>query len=100
MSLPPLPSCETPWSAHVYNADHLLREFYRRPIEALAQGNYNLHRIEQHRDTVLNDAIPLLLEMEDAAADEGLSYEWLSECAEHFGRVVVELENAVKSATR
>lgn len=99
MSLPPLPPRETPWSSHVYNADHLLQDFYRRPIEVLASGNYNLHRIQHYQQSVLEDAIPLLLEMEDAAADEGLPVSWLSDIAEHFARLVVELELAVQSAS-
>ncbi|KAE9387200.1 hypothetical protein BT96DRAFT_1005346 [Gymnopus androsaceus JB14] len=37
--------------------------------------------------------------MEDAAVDEGIPLEWLSECAEHFARLIVELEHALQSAT-
>lgn len=99
MSLPPLPLRETPWSSNVYDADHLLQDFYRRPIEVLANGNYNLHRIQHYRQSVLEDAIPLLLEMEDAAADEGIPLSWLSDIAEHFARLVVELEFAIQSAS-
>jgi len=98
MSLPPLPLRDLPWSSHIYNAEHLLKGFYRRSIEVLAQGNYNLHRIQQHRDSILENAIPLLLEMEDAAPDEGLPLRWLSDCADHFARLITELENAVQSA--
>ncbi|KAE9382610.1 hypothetical protein BT96DRAFT_778281, partial [Gymnopus androsaceus JB14] len=43
-------------------------------------------------------AIPLLLEMEDAAPDKGLPVQWLLDCADHFARLIVELENTVQSA--
>lgn len=99
MFLPPLPQRQTPWSSHVYNADHLLREFYRKPMEILVQGNYNHHRIEHYQNSILEEAIPLLLEMEDAAADEGLPLDWLSRIAEHFAKLLVELEDAARSAT-
>lgn len=99
MSLPPLPLRVTPWSSHVYTANHLLQDLYRRPIEILSQGNYNLHQIQQHQESILENAIPLLLEMENAAADEGIPFQWLSDCADHFARLLVELENALQATT-
>lgn len=94
MSLPHLPSRDSPWSSNVYEANYLLRELYQRPIDILSSGNYNLHRIKQHVQNILDNAIPLLLEVEGAAADEGIPMEWIHSVAECFGNVLVELENA------
>ncbi len=99
MSLPSLPHRELPWSSNVYAANHLLRELYRTPTDLLASGNYNLHRIQIHRQSVLENAIPLLLEMKDAAADEGLPDDWLHDCADHFARLLIELGNGEATAT-
>lgn len=99
MSLPDLPRRTTPWSSNVYEANILLRELYRKPLELVQSGNYNLHRIEHHRTLVLEEAIPLLLEIEEAAEDEGLSMSWVESCAECFARLLVELDNAEVSAS-
>lgn len=99
MSLPPLPQRSTPWSPNVYEANQLLRELYRRSLELVTSGNYNAHRIKQHKRSVLEDAIPLLLEIEEAAPNEGLPMEWVNSCADCFAKLVVELENADVSAS-
>lgn len=99
MSLPPLPQRPTPWSSNVYQANQLLRELYRRPLELVTSGNYNVHRILQHQHSLLEDAIPLLLEVEEAAPNEGLPMSWVNSCADCFAKLLVELENANASAS-
>lgn len=99
MSLPPLPQRSTPWSSNIYEANQLLRELYCRPLELVTSGNYNTHRIDQHRHLILEDAIPLLIEVEEAASHEGLPLEWVNDCADCFAKLLVELENASVSAS-
>lgn len=94
MSLPPLPQRNTPWSSNVHQANSLLCELYRRPTALLSSGNYNLHRVELNIESVLENAIPLLLEVEEAAEDEGIPLRWIEDVADHFARLLVELESA------
>lgn len=98
MSLPQLPRRAMPWSPNVYEANSILRELYQRPIALLSSGNYNLHRVKLHQETLLHDAIPLLLKIEEAASDEGIPLHWVHEVADHFAHLLAELESAKATA--
>lgn len=98
MSLPSLPRQATPWSSNVYEANSLLRELYRRPVALLASGSYNRHQVKQHQNLILEEAIPLLLEIEEAAHDKEILLQWIYDVSDHFARILVELDQA-KAAT-
>lgn len=42
--------------------------------------------------------IPLLLEVEEAADDEGIPSEWIQDVADHFAHLLVKLEDAKATA--
>jgi hypothetical protein len=88
-----LPQQAVPWSSNIYTANSLLCEHYRRSAALLASDSYNLHQVKLHQESILKEAIPLLLEIEDAASDEELPLDWVHEVSDHFASLLVELED-------
>lgn len=91
MSLPPLPVTDTPLSSNVYNVANVLQDMYRTANAVLSHARPDVHRLQFHQDILVNDALPLLLALEESADDEGLPRLWLEDCVSSFSDLLIQL---------
>jgi hypothetical protein len=87
-----------PWSPNIYHAFQILSDIYRTAKTVISQGNYDLHRIRFHGDSVANEAVPLLFTLEAVAQDEGLPMSWVHDTSQYYEELIVELAEAEKTA--
>jgi len=84
MPLPPLPRSDTPYSSNIYNVAQILHSHYETTRAVLSSGNHNRHRLQHHARRVFNDALPLLLALEEEVRTDQSLTVWLQDVAEQF----------------
>ena len=99
MSLPPLPVTDTPWSSNVYNVANVLQDLYRTANAVLSHASPDIHRLQFHQDSLINDALPLLLALEENADVEGLPRSWLEDCVGHISDLLIRLCETEREVT-
>ena len=96
--LPILPVSEQPWSPHVHNAAQIVGDLYSGACSVLGSGNFNLHCIQHHFKAITDEALPLLLQLEDHTSRHEPGGDqldpWLQACALLFGELLVKLAEA------
>jgi hypothetical protein len=98
--LPTLPAHNHPWSPNIHHAVQIIGDLYRSACSVLASGNFDLHRIQHHHTAVIDEALPLLLKLEEHRSDEDSSGQldsWLQTCVQLFGELLVKLAEAEES---
>lgn len=100
-SLPPLPprSDNQPYHPNVYKSVQIASDIYKRAFNLLASGNFDLHRLKHHIDAVVENALPMLVLLDDVRNDHQVSYEWPHTCAALLLQLYGELLAARKSAS-
>ncbi|KAF5339702.1 hypothetical protein D9758_014882 [Tetrapyrgos nigripes] len=98
MSLPSLPVLDIPWSSAVYSANEILRESYRTASNLLSLSSPDPQRLAYHLQNIAREVVPLLSDLADCAEEEGLPLAWLNQCADRFGTLLVQLDEAERSA--
>lgn len=98
--LPPLPLCSDEndsWSPNVQNAYTIMADMHRHALNALRQ-ELDAPRARIHVETLSQQAIPILLALENSAEDEGLPHSWLQDCAVAMGSLMASLQKAEVTA--
>ena len=96
--LPALPAREIPYSANIYGCLNLLEHTFSQASGLLSHGSFELHRVLFHKNTILRDALPLLLDLETCAEDEGLPLAWLEDVSQRFGALLTQITEAEQTA--
>ena len=84
MPLPPLPTRDIPYSSNIHIVAQILHSHYETTNAILASGNYNKHRLQHHARLIFNDALPLLLVLEEEVRTEKPLVDWLQDVAQKF----------------
>ena len=84
MPLLPLPSSDTPYSSNIHDVAQILHSYYETTSAVLSSGNHNRHRLEHHAHLIFNDALPLLLVLEEEFRTDNSLMHWLQDVAEQF----------------
>jgi len=83
-SLPSLPLNDTPHSSNIHNAAQILHSHYETTRAILSSGNHNRHRIQHHAHLIFDDALPLLLVLEEEVRKDKALVNWLQVVSERF----------------
>lgn len=100
MPLPALPAPSggaSSWSSNVLQACKRLTSMHDHAMQVL-QTNGEMHRIQFHIQTIMNDALPILLALEGTAEYDGLSVAWLHDCSQQFVTLIDQLRSAEDTA--
>ena len=93
--IPPLPATDQAWPPSIHHAAKILGDIYNTASNVLASGNYDLHRIQYHHNTIIDDALSLLLEVEKSSSNDGEQLDlWLQACVQIFAELLVQLAEA------
>jgi hypothetical protein len=84
MPLPSLPPSDTPYSSNIYNGAQILHSHYETTRAVLSSGNHNRHRLQHHAHLIFNDALPLLLVLEEEVREDKALVDWLRDVSERF----------------
>ena len=84
MPLPPLPSSDTPYSYSIHNVAQILHSHFETTAAVLSSGNHNRHRLQHHARMIFDDALPLLLVLEEEVREDKALMDWLQDVAEQF----------------
>jgi len=84
MALPPLPSSDTPYSSNIHSVTQILHSHYETTRAVLSSGNHNRHCLQHHAHMIFDDALPLLLVLEEEVREDKYLMEWLQDVAEKF----------------
>jgi hypothetical protein len=93
MSLPPLPRTDTPYSSSIHSVAQILHSHYETTRAVLSSGNHNRHRLQHHAHVIFNDALPLLLVLEDEVRENKSLMDWLQDVAEQFMGLTTHILN-------
>ena len=93
MPLPPLPSGDTPYTSNIHNVAEILHSHYETTRAVLSSGNHNKHRLQHHANLIFNDALPLLLVLEEEVREEKALMDWLWDVAEQFLSLTTHIVN-------
>ncbi|KAG6835622.1 hypothetical protein H0H93_016422 [Arthromyces matolae] len=95
-SLPPLPNRADGniWAPQVQQAVQNLSNAFRVACDLLSQGNYDVHRVQLHLESLRNNAIPLLYKIAEAAPSEGIPLTWVLKCSDKFHNLLEQLHSA------
>lgn len=99
MSLPPLPPhpTEASWSPGVYDAFNRIEFIYLAAHKMLGQ-EAEANRLRYHSERLIEDAVPILLAMEEHAMQEGIPLEWLHSLTSLVGLLIAQLDKAHTTA--
>ena len=84
MSLPSLPLNDNPYSSNIHNAAQILHSHYETTRAVLSSGNHNRHHLQHHAHLIFNNALPLLLVLEEEVWKNKALVDWLQEVLERF----------------
>jgi len=93
MPLLPLPRSNTPYSPNIHNVAQILHSHYETTRAVLSSGNHNKHRLQHHAHLIFNDALPLLLALEEEVRVDKSLMDWLQDVAEQFLGLTMHLLN-------
>ena len=74
----------TPYSSNIYNAAQILHSHYETTRAVLSSENHNRHRLQHHAHLIFNDALPLLLVLEEDVREDKALVNWLQDVSERF----------------
>lgn len=100
MSLPDLPPSllGQAWSDAVLQAVDSVRHIYEGANHLAESGTIEQHRIETHLNRLVQDAIPLLLELLESCDEEGIDVQWIETSAQLTSEVIAKLSDAQERA--
>jgi hypothetical protein len=98
MSLPPLPSSDTPWPSNLYAASRLVADLYRNAKAMLQAENFDVHRVRYHSQAINSDATPVLLMLENLAEEEDQLHTWVNDIIHRYEELRGELQAAEQTA--
>lgn len=98
MSLPSLPNSDTPYSSNIHRVAQILHSHFETTKNVLSTGNHNRHRLQHHTHLISNDALPLLLALEEEAQGDQALTTWLQDVAEKFLGLITHLLNVEAEA--
>ena len=84
MPLSPLPQSQKPWSIAVQNAYHTLYQIYHTGSSYIETGNIEAHCLQQYGNTIIMEAYPVVLLLNESAESESLPLEWIEHIATEF----------------
>ena len=84
MHLPSLPPSATPYPSNLYSGAQILHSHYETTRAVLSSGNHNRHRLQHHARLIFNDALPLLLVLEEVVREDQALVVWLQDVSERF----------------
>jgi hypothetical protein len=84
MPFPRLPPADPPYSSNISEVAQILHSHYETTRAVLASGNHNKHRLQHHAHLIFNDALPLLLVLEEEVRGDQAMVEWLQDVSEKF----------------
>jgi hypothetical protein len=93
--LPPCSDLSGHWSHDVRQAHELLCSTYDHASRFLRQEDHDPLQLQTLLEKIFSDSIPLL----EALDMKLLNPEWVDECAQALAATVVELRQAIASAT-
>jgi hypothetical protein len=95
MVLPPLPHHPAggQWSDNVEQAYEIISAAYDLASQVLTQEAES-NRLRFHAETLTEESIPLLSEMEAHAQEESIPIPWLHSCARLMAKLIYELLTA------
>ena len=93
MPLPPLPSSDTPYSSNIHNVAQILHSHYETTRAVLSSRNHSIHRLQHHAHLIFNDALPLLLVLEEEVRMDQSLTAWLQDVAEQFLGLTTQILN-------
>ncbi|KAF8546222.1 hypothetical protein OG21DRAFT_1491470 [Imleria badia] len=93
-ALPPLPA-EVLGGPDVHRAHELLQDAYQRAVALLRQEDIDPLRVRIHADQISQQMVPLLKALQNEVEDT----DWITTCANTFGKLLRALENLVLSAS-
>lgn len=91
--IPPLPHTAGGWSINVVNNHHILNNAFNRALGVLRQEDSDPLRLRVVSENLVNDMVPILEGMES----DGISREYIEQCAHALGPLVYELHVAALS---
>lgn len=93
MALPPLPRSDIPYSSNIHSVAQILHSHYETTRAVLFTGNHNRHRLQHHAHLIFDDALPLLLVLEEEVGEDKYLMEWLQDVAEKFMGLTTHILN-------
>ena len=75
MPLSPLPQSQKPWSIAVWNAYPTLYQIYHTGSSYIETGNIEAHCLQQYGNTIIMEAYPVVLLLNESAESESLPLE-------------------------
>ena len=93
MALPPLPSSDTPYSSNIHSVAQILHSHNETTRAVLSSRNHNRHRLQHHAHMIFDDALPLLLVLEEEVREDKSIMEWLQDVVEKFMGLTTHILN-------
>lgn len=100
MPLSPLPHSLRPWSVAILNAYQKLHHIYQTASLYMDHdsGSIEAHRLQQYGNTIISDAYPLLVLLEESAKSESLPHSWIEDVSTEFTALLALIDDAWISA--
>jgi len=98
MSLPSLPPTHVPWSPNIRNTFRDLNEHFSTCHAYLQGGGLDKHRLKQHTNMFMAEVFPMILILDEYAAEENLPLQWLEEISNRCLEVFYLLDERLKAA--
>ena len=97
--LPPLPapSNDVAWSLAVYQAYEVISEMYNRSAHVYHQEAKS-GRLKFHAESLTQDAIPILLALEEHAAEENIPVPWIHSLTMAIAGLITQLCSAYETS--
>lgn len=93
-----LPSRSEPYSSSVYNAVDILHDILRHSHTLLQKGQYDVHRVEYYLDSIIQDAVPIVIDLTETEEENGLPKDWTNSVMKMFTDLIHSLMEAHKTA--
>ena len=79
MPLPSLRPTDTPYLTNICNSAQILHSHYEITKAILSSGNHNRHHLQHHAHLIFNDALPLLLVLEEEVREDQALVQWVQD---------------------
>lgn len=98
MFLPNLPETPTPWPPSVQNSYQRLNGLYNTARTYVNGEILEPHRLEMYSNSLVMDAFPILVLLEESSLDLNIPFDWLNNIANLFVETYLLLEEHLKIA--
>jgi hypothetical protein len=68
----------------MYNSIQILHSYYETTTAVLSSGNHNRHHLQHHAHLIFNDALLLILVLEEKVKEDQALRNWLQDLSERF----------------